>query len=147
MAESPSLRLVPGVCRSKRLAIDERDFIGSKERMVNTREEVEATLNELEVFREARGVGLLVEHEASEGLDEDLAGTKRCTPRSGGDNQCPSWIRTTFGDARDTNPERSRHEGTGSANVPSVRCISPCCTHVWAQSDFRQASRPPGWAQ
>ena len=112
MAESPSLRLVPGVCRSKRLAIDERDFIGSKERMVNTREEVEATLNELEVFREARGVGLLVKHEASEGLDEDLAGTKRCAPRSGGDNQCPSWIRTTFGDTRDTNPGRGRHGGT-----------------------------------
>jgi hypothetical protein len=45
------------------------------ERMVNTREEVEATPNELEVFRKARGVRLLVEHEASEDRNEDLAGT------------------------------------------------------------------------
>ena len=75
MAESPYLRLVPEVCRSKRLTIDESDFIRPMERMVNTREEVEATPNELEVFRKARGVRLLVEHEASEDLDEDLAGT------------------------------------------------------------------------
>jgi hypothetical protein len=75
MAESPYIQLVPGVCRSKRLTINESDFIRSKERMVNTREEVEATPNELEVFREAREVRILVEHEASEDLDEDLAGT------------------------------------------------------------------------
>ena len=43
MAESPSLRLIPGVCRSKQLTIDGRNCIRSKERMVNTREEVEAT--------------------------------------------------------------------------------------------------------
>ena len=53
--------------------IDEGDFIRSKEWIVKTREEVETTPNELEVFREARE--LLVEHEASKDLYEDLTGT------------------------------------------------------------------------
>ena len=51
--------------------IDEGDFIRSKERIVKTREEVETTPNELEVFREARE--LLVEHEASKGQYAQLS--------------------------------------------------------------------------
>ena len=64
MAESLYVRLAQGVGKSKRLVIDRVDFIWKKERMVNTREEVETTLNELAVFREAREMRLQVKHEA-----------------------------------------------------------------------------------
>ena len=114
------------------------------ERMVNTREEVEATPNELEVFREAREVRLLVEHEAREDLDEDLAGT---------DVELQGVEKTTSAQVRLGQPSGTHkiltQEGvdTGEQTEPMFHPdgVSHPVVQIWAQSDFCQASRPPGW--
>ena len=66
------LRQAHGIGKSQRHATNGGNFI---ERMVNTKEEVKTTPNELEVFTKARETMLLAEHEAGEDPYGDPAGT------------------------------------------------------------------------
>ena len=71
-AEGPHHRPPKGTSKSPRLTVNDGDLINSKKPTVDARERAETIPNELNVFTEVNGAGLLAKHDAGGGPRDTL---------------------------------------------------------------------------